>query len=163
MAAICFQSIDFAVRIFGDIVAAGLRSPFQCFKVFRRDYVALLDNHPVSWAKDNVFFGLLAYCRPYLGECLAFSLSCCLEFLLAPCLNFLLIRSIAAQRVLNIALTLLFQAIDAFDNPVIQVLIELDQLFIYMHQFLLARFLINMRDDLERKVEDTLQVTWRKI
>jgi len=64
---------------------------------------------------------------------------------------------------LYVTFALFFQAIDAFDDLFIQVLIELHHFFIYAHQFLLARLLVDMRDDIERKVQDTFQVTRREI
>src|SRR6266852_3884532 len=105
----------------------------------------------------------MAHRCAYLGECVAFALSGRLQFLLTSRLNLLLIDSDAIERVLNFAFTLLFQAIDAYDDLLIQILIEFDEFFIYTHQFLLSGFFVNMCDDIKGKVENALQITWREI
>ena len=67
----------------------------------------------------------------------------------------------AISRFEDIAISFILQLVDQLYNLFIQILFQLEKFLVHVHQFALAGILINISDDVERKVEDTLQVAGR--
>src|SRR5438105_4470705 len=128
-----------------------------------RYYVALFHNRLARWLKGDVFLGLPAH--EFTQHCQGFTLgpACSLQFLLAPRLDLYTIFINATPGIEQLVIAPLFQAVDTLDNPPIQVLLQVEQFFIQAHQLSLARLFIDSRDDIQGKVENTLQVTRREV
>jgi hypothetical protein len=144
---LCVRFFKLAARIFGNVVAACLRHTFQCFQVFRRDGATLFDDHAIGWPKDDIILRLLIHVLTQLRTRFAFSRAGYLQLLLASRFDLVLVVRDAVSGIQDVAFAFLFQAIDALDDLLIQVLLKVQHLLVQAHQFLLARLFVDVRYD----------------
>ena len=156
----CF---NIAPCIFGNIVAAGLADAFQQFNMPGRHCIALLDKQLAGWLKDHVVLCLLAHHLTQAIQCRALCVPRGFEVALTLGFQFCPVKGAAAACILYFAVAPVSEAIDSFDSLPIQVLFQLNKLFIKPHQLTMAHLFIDMGDYIQRKVEDTLQIARRQV
>src|SRR5438270_10448184 len=130
--------------------------------LWRYDVTLSYDNL-ACWLKNDILFSCLSHRSAQLSQRVALSLSCSFQLLFAARLSLHPVFINAISRLENIAIAPILQLVDQLYDPLIQVLVQFEKLLVQVHQFTLASLLINISDDIEGKVEDALQVTWRKV
>src|SRR5579859_4361578 len=156
-------SLNLAAGILGDIITANLCLLFQRFDVLRCDYVTFGHNNLTCWFKNDILFDGLTHCRAQLCQGIAFGLSGRFQLLFAAGLGLYAVFFDAISGFEDIAISFVFQLIDQLYNLIVKVLFQLEKFLVQAHQFTLASILIDISDDVEREVENSLQIARREI
>src|SRR5947209_9984566 len=131
--------------------------------MFGRYNITSGHNGLACWFENDILFGRLSHGGTQLSQCVALGLPCRLQLLLAARLSLHSIFINAISRLENIAVASILQLVDQLYDLFIQILLQLEKFFVQMHQFALPRLFVYIGDNIESKVENTLQVAWREV
>src|SRR5947208_16383168 len=124
-----------------------------------QDHIPLFDDHLIGGGKEHSLWYGLSHPLSQLRTRFHLSTPRRLQVLLASLFD---LKTICRRETrLGVAYGLITtgpQAVDALDDFVIQALRKSRNVLVDAHQFTLSFFLVDGSDDIEGKVEDTLQV-----